>query len=333
MSSLAGMKLSGDGMTRKLFISYSHHDADLLGELRAHLRPLERAGVIAPWFDGYLIPGDEFDRRVREALAESNFVAALVTARFLDSDYCMDIEMEEAIRRHGTGECRVVPIIAKPCRWKLTSLSKLVATPTDGKAVTVWDNQDQAWDVVAQAIERAAGAPYPASVAPPAAGVEAKGVAPEERAGRRMLRTPFAIPKSTRPTDQQKDDFRHEAFEVVADAFESSIAALEGVVSGRFRRLDSNRFTAVLYREGKKIAGCTVFTSMGLFGSNGIAYSSNDSGETNSMNESLTVEVGRQGLAFKSTMGNSLGGDRDKLLTPQEAAAKIWSMFTDRLNY
>ena len=61
-------------MARRLFISYSHHDSDLLGELRVHLRPLERSHVIAPWFDGYLIPGDDFDHEVRQALAASDRV-------------------------------------------------------------------------------------------------------------------------------------------------------------------------------------------------------------------------------------------------------------------
>ncbi|VXB16641.1 hypothetical protein BREVUG8_100521 [Brevundimonas sp. G8] len=105
---------------------------------------------------------------MREALAESDFIAALVvTARFLDSDYCMNVAREEAIRRRQQGSTRVVPTIAKPCRWKLTSLSDLLATPTDGKALTTWANQDQAWDIVAQAIESAAAAPLevPSAVA------------------------------------------------------------------------------------------------------------------------------------------------------------------------
>jgi len=323
-------------MARKLFISYSHHDADLMGELRAHLRPLERAGVIAPWFDGYLIPGDDFDRKVRQALAESDFIAALVTARFLDSDYCMDVEMEEAIRRHQAGVARVVPIIAKPCRWKLTALSELLATPTDGKAVTTWTNQDQAWDTVAQAIEKAAAAPLSRPKA--VEDTSAAKPAPDESGAleispSRPSPTPFSIPKSTRPTDQQKDDFRHEAFEVVADAFEASIAALEERVSGRFRRLDANRFTATLYREGEKIAGCTVFTGTGHFGASGIAYSGTDDGETNSMNEDLTVEIGEEGLGLRPLMGARFGSGRNALLTPREGAAVLWGILTDRLRY
>jgi len=318
-------------MARKLFISYSHHDAELISELRAHLRPLERAGVIEPWFDGYLIPGDDFDQRVRQALGESDFIAALITARFLDSDYCMDVEMEEAIRRHQAGMARVIPIIAKPCRWKLTSLSNILATPTDGQAVTTWSNQDQAWEIVAEAIEKAAAAPTDTNGSVPgrsAAKIGAGSVS-TLTPGRPAAKQPaaFSIPKSTRPTDQQKDDFRHETFEVVADAFEASIKALEGDVSGRFRRLDANRFTATLYRDGKKITGCTVFTGTGHWGANGIAYGTSDSGESNSMSENLTVEVGPDGLALKPLMGGYSGEGGNQLLTPQEGAGKLWSLF------
>lgn len=322
-------------MARRLFISYSHHDADLMGELRAHLRPLERAGVIEPWFDGYLIPGDDFDQRVRQALGESDFIAALVTARFLDSDYCMDVEMEAAICRHQAGTARVVPIIAKPCRWKLTSFSKLLATPTDGQAVTTWSNRDQAWEIVAQAIEKVAAEPTGANggvPGRPAAKIEEGSVStmtPTRHAEQQPVA--FSIPKSTKPTDQQKDDFRHEAFEVMAAAFETSITALDGGVSGRFRRLDANRFTATLYRDGQKIAGCTVFTGTGHFGANSIAYGGTDSGESNSISENLTVEAGAAGLALKPLMGGYSGEGRNELLTPQEGAAKLWSLFTDRL--
>lgn len=119
----------------------------------------------------------------------------------------------------------------------------------------------------------------------------------------------------------------------MADAIEASIAALESPIAGRFRRLDANRFTATLYREGQKIAGCTVFTGTGHFGADGIAYSGNDNGETNSMNENLAIEVGEGSLSLKATMSGHFGGGRDSLLTPEEGAAQLWNTLTDRLRY
>lgn len=201
-------------MARKLFISYSHHDADLLGELRVQLRPYERSGVVEPWFDGFLIPGDDFDQEVRDALAESDFIGLLVTPRFLASDYCVDIEMEDAIRRHLEGKARVVPIIAKPCAWKTTSLSKLLATPTDGFPITKWPDSDEAWEIVGRDLAKAAGADGVKRPATPALSGARPDVAQETVSA--LPLAGFSVPRSSKPTDQEIDDFRHAAFERIA---------------------------------------------------------------------------------------------------------------------
>lgn len=101
---------------RKLFISYSHADAALLAILKIHLKPLERAGAIVPWFDGYLLPGDDIDARVRSALEKAELVALLVSPDFLASDYCYDVEMRAAVARHESGDARVIPIIVRDCQ-------------------------------------------------------------------------------------------------------------------------------------------------------------------------------------------------------------------------
>ena len=316
-------------MARKLFISYSHFDADLLGELRVHLRPFERKGLIAPWFDGYLVPGDYFDHEVRKALAASDFIGLLVTPRFLASDYCVDVEMEDAVRRHQTGQARVVPIIAKPCAWKETILSKLLATPTDGLPVTKWDNQDEAWDIVGRDLARAAQS----QVGSPAAAAIRVDKNSEPPPSARPRPIPFSVPRSSKPTDQQLDEFRHAAFETIADLFETSIVALSEGVSGRFQRVDANRFIATLYRNGSKVGGCTVYTGSNVFGSNGIAYNGKDDGRTNAMNEELRVEAGGEGLGLLTTMSRMFARDHDKMLTAEEGAARFWELFTQPLTY
>ena len=132
---------------KKLFISYSHADAALLQTLKTHLKPLERAGVIAPWFDGYLLPGDDIDARVRSALEKAEIIALLVSPDFLASDYCYEIEMETAVARHERGEARVIPIIARECQWQGAPFGRLVAVPTDGRPImsTRWPDKDEAW--------------------------------------------------------------------------------------------------------------------------------------------------------------------------------------------
>ena len=285
-----------------------------------HLRPLERAGIIAPWFDGYLVPGDDFDQEVRAALAASDFIGLLVTPRFLASDYCVEIEMEDAVRRHQAGQARVVPIIAKPCLWQTTFLSKLLATPKDAKPISQWADADEAWNNVAHDLAIAA------KTTSKATGAVVSTPEHQPQSPVRSVATPFGLKASRSPTDQEIDDFLVTAFETVAAQFEASLAALSESFSGRYRRLDANRFTATIYRAGAKTAGCTISTG-GAFGSRGIVYSGQDNGETNTMSEQLSPEVRDGQLGLKLLMGSMSSKTRD-LLTPVGGAEHLWSLFT-----
>jgi internalin A len=58
------------------------------------------------------------------------------------------------MERHEAGEAVVVPVIVRDVSWKGAPFSKLQALPTDGKAVTIWENKDSAWRSVSEGIER-----------------------------------------------------------------------------------------------------------------------------------------------------------------------------------
>jgi hypothetical protein len=60
----------------------------------------------------------------------------LISAEFINSDYCYDVELRRAIARHDAGEARVIPIILRPCDWLKTPFGKLQALPRDGKSVS-----------------------------------------------------------------------------------------------------------------------------------------------------------------------------------------------------
>src|SRR5260370_7463096 len=63
--------------------------------------------------------------------------------------------MERALERERKGEGRVIPAILRPCDWHDLPFGKLLATPTDGRPVTMWPNIDQAFLDVVNAIKRA----------------------------------------------------------------------------------------------------------------------------------------------------------------------------------
>lgn len=75
-------------------------------------------------------------------------ILLLISADYLASDRCYDVHVASALERHMTGTARIIPIILRPCNWKTAKLSAL---PRNQKAVTVWQNQDNAFtEIVAE---------------------------------------------------------------------------------------------------------------------------------------------------------------------------------------
>jgi formylglycine-generating enzyme required for sulfatase activity len=138
-----------------LFYSYSHKDEDLRLRLVAHLAPLRRGGLIAEWHDRKLEPGDAWKSEIDRHLTSADIVLLLVSADFIASDYCWGEEMTKALARHDRGEARVIPVILRHCRWRSTPLARLQAVPKDAKPIKSWPDEDEAFDDVVAAIERA----------------------------------------------------------------------------------------------------------------------------------------------------------------------------------
>jgi hypothetical protein len=138
-----------------VFFSYSHKDESLRDELAAHLKLLERTGVIRGWHDRRIGAGEDWRAAIDYNLEKAHVILLLVSADFLASDYCYDVEMKRAIARHDAGEAAVFPVILRDCNWTRAPFSKLQALPKDAKPVTSWTNRDEAWTNVASGIEEA----------------------------------------------------------------------------------------------------------------------------------------------------------------------------------
>ena len=311
---------------KSLFVSYSHKDTQHLETLKTHLKPLERANSISPWFDHYLIPGDDIDPKVAEALEKADIIVLLVSSDFLASDYCYTIEMKRALQRHDNGEARVVPVIVRDCVWKTTApFGRLAALPTDGNAVMSlhWPDKDEAWRIVAEGIHKAAGVSGQRSAASPAEAIASPGA-------QKQMPTALPVKRKNSFTDKDRDDFKNFAFEQIARRFEASIEALEADLSGNFRQLDANRFTATIYAHGKKVAGFTVFMGGDSFTSDAIGWHTSDSGATGTYNGRLAVQVGDGELVLSETL-NMFGTNDERQLSADEASEYLWHRFVDRL--
>ncbi len=147
----------GRGITmdaKKLFYSYSHKDEAFRDELETHLKLLQRQGVIETWHDRRILAGEEWEGAIDENLNRANIILLLISADFIASNYCYDIEMKRAMERHKAGEATVIPVILRKNNWHSAPFGKLQALPKDGQPVNLWPDRDSAWADVASGIER-----------------------------------------------------------------------------------------------------------------------------------------------------------------------------------
>jgi hypothetical protein len=304
-----------------LFFSYSHKDEALRDRLEVHLASLKRSGAISTWHDRRITAGDPLGQRIDENLERADIILLLISPDFLASDYCHDIEMQRALQRHAEGSARVIPVILKPCDWQHSPFSSLLAAPADGKPITRWPDEDEAFLDVVRQIRAALPASGPAAsnqAQPVATRAATQPQAAGPRSSNLRLRKQF--------TDADRDRFLDEAFEFIGRYFENSLRELSernSGVEGRFRRVDAIQFSAVIYEAGKAKAQCTIRLG-GPFG-RGISYSNDVGGGGNSWNEMLSVEYDDQ-HQFLRSMGMFAPSDRDHGLSQEGAAEHLWSM-------
>lgn len=140
----------------ELFISYSHRDEKLRQQLDKHLASLKRQKVIDTWHDRKIEAGMEWAKQIDDSLNQADIILLLISPDFISSNYCSEIEMKQAIKRHEAGEAIVVPIILEPCDWTCVSFSKYQAFPKNAKPITTWTNANEAFLDVIQGIRTVA---------------------------------------------------------------------------------------------------------------------------------------------------------------------------------
>src|SRR5260370_4193903 len=142
-------------MSFEVFISYSHKDKALRDELAKHLINLKRQGFISDWFDGEISPGTEWEKQILEHLNTAQIILLLISVDFMASDFCYDIEMQQAIARHDKNQARVIPIILRPIDWEGTPFEKLQVLPTGALPGTKWPSLYDAFEDFVTGIIRA----------------------------------------------------------------------------------------------------------------------------------------------------------------------------------
>jgi hypothetical protein len=122
----------------RVFFSYAAEDDAYRIQLEKHLRMLQRDGLIETWHDRKILPGTAWGSAIDAQLEAADIVLLLVSADFLNSDYCVDIEMTRALERHDAQQAQVVPVIVRHCDWSTARFAKLQALPDRARPVEAW---------------------------------------------------------------------------------------------------------------------------------------------------------------------------------------------------
>lgn len=213
----------------KVFYSYSHKDEKLRDTLEDHLALLKRQKVISEWHDRGIGAGREWVGEINEHLKSADIILLLVSASFIASDYCYDVELKLAMERHEAGAAHVVPVILQPCDWTTASFGKLQALPKNARPVTKWRNRAEAFTDIANGIRRVAEelSENRREAAAPAAAVENARLPDASRHAASLIPRPPVVGFVARRDDQGRDIVALLKRELAPD--KSGLIALWGV--------------------------------------------------------------------------------------------------------
>lgn len=303
----------------KAFISYSHRDSEALGRLHTHLSVLRRQGHIDEWYDHKILPGDDINEEVKQKLEASDLFLLLVSPDFLASDYCMNVEVKRALERRESESVRVIPIILADCDWQHTSLKDLRVLPCDGKPVSKWSNEDEAYGDVVEGLRRVIEAGNP----------QHNTVIDKRESRNTSIRPSVGQIRVTRDFDKiDHDEFREMAFNTIRDHFKSGVEEIDEIdnLKGRFQVLSPTSFNCTIINKGRymhaSLPHITVRSGAGDMPVGDISYSFSESIPTDIVNGMFWIKSDGYELFLEPI--NLWSADPDHKLTPEAAAQKLW---------
>jgi len=136
-----------------VFCSYSHRDHQFRLELEAQVSPLVRQKLITFWSDRRIVPGDAWEQAIDEKLETADIIVLLISAYFIQSDYCYTSELQRALELDRGGLARVVPVFVRPCEWEGLDFAYLQGLPADGKPISTHQDPEEVWTEVVRGIK------------------------------------------------------------------------------------------------------------------------------------------------------------------------------------
>lgn len=284
---------------------------------------MKRNGEIETWQDRRIRAGDPLDSAIDERLEQSDIILLLLSPAFLASDYCYDIEKSRALELQNEGKARVISVILRPCDWRETPLAHFLVTPTDGKAVVKWSNQDEAFQDIVKSIRNALPKPPSTATTNP---LSSPTLPLPARSSNLRIKKSF--------TQADQDEFAEQTFHYLAQFFKNSLTELEARndnIQTRFKQIDATHFSAEIYQNGNSVSKAHIRHGEHSLMGGGITYSSSSSPD--SINEQLSVEVGGHSLSLKPIGMSAIGFGSvpQGALSQQGAAEFYWKLLLNRL--
>jgi|GEM_PF-2337804 len=120
----------------RIFVSYSHCDAQWKERLVKHLSVLESEGAYDIWDDKKIDVGTEWLPEIEEALDNAHVAILMLSADFLVSPFIRGKEIPRILDRREKEGLIVIPVFVSPCAWqKIPGLSRIQGYPTDGRTL------------------------------------------------------------------------------------------------------------------------------------------------------------------------------------------------------
>lgn len=153
-------------MTWRIFYSYANEDIELVERLSKFLKPLRHNNKIDEWHDRMILPGEFWESEINKHLESAHLILFMVSADFLASEYCFGIEVEKAFDRLKKGEIAILPVLLKPCLWRESRFSELPIIPRNANPITSWTSVEEAFNNVAEEIQKLVSTLPPESIEP-----------------------------------------------------------------------------------------------------------------------------------------------------------------------
>jgi hypothetical protein len=150
----------------KLVVCYAGSDELLCHELESHLAHMKNAGLVEPWHIGYVQGGGDWRSELVAHIDQADLVVLLISADFLATEECYELALKRSLARQANGQAKVVPVLVRSVDCDDALAAGLSVLPENGKAVTLWEDRDQAWTTVARSIRILAEALQQSEVTP-----------------------------------------------------------------------------------------------------------------------------------------------------------------------